>query len=118
MRRLGSGFRSSENSCMMQRTHWMNVRRQVVKNTGSTGRKLRRFFSSSNKLALRRKIKDLTYKLAGIESMKSKFDLDRASKVEDSPVSAVTTKRRLFRGRWGFSDFSSRSLEAAVEAIP
>jgi hypothetical protein len=56
-----------------------DLRRQVVKTTGSTSRKLRRFFSSSNKLAFRfkmgRKIKDLNDRLAEIESLKSLLGL-------------------------------------------
>ncbi|XP_052308237.1 putative disease resistance protein RGA3 [Populus trichocarpa] len=56
-----------------------DLRRQVVKTTGSTSRKLSRFFSSSNKLALRfkmgHKIKDLNDRLAEIESLKSLLGL-------------------------------------------
>jgi hypothetical protein len=37
--------------------------------------------------------------------------------VEDSPVLALMTKRRSFRGRWGFIGFWRWSMEAAVEAI-
>ena len=56
-----------------------DLRRQVVKTTGSCSRKLRRFFSSSNKLAFRfkmgHKIKDLKDRLAEIESLKSLLGL-------------------------------------------
>nr|TKS00001.1 putative disease resistance protein RGA3 [Populus alba] len=56
-----------------------DLRRQVVKTTGSCSRKLRRFFSSSNKLAFRfkmgHKIKDLNERLAEIESLKSLLGL-------------------------------------------
>eukprot|EP00258_Populus_trichocarpa_P039369 XP_024455388.1 putative disease resistance protein RGA3 [Populus trichocarpa] len=56
-----------------------DLRRQVVETTGSTSRKLRCFFSSSNKLALRfkmgHKIKDLNDRLAEIESLKSLLGL-------------------------------------------
>jgi len=55
------------------------LRRQVVKTTGSTSRKVRRFFSSSNKIAFRsrmgHKIKSIIERLADISSLKSDFNL-------------------------------------------
>ncbi|KAG6743322.1 hypothetical protein POTOM_054276 [Populus tomentosa] len=55
------------------------LRRQVVKTTGSTCRKVRRFFSSSNKIAFRlrmgHKIKSIIERLAEISSLKSEFNL-------------------------------------------
>ena len=55
------------------------LRRQVVKTTGSTSRKVRRFFSSSNKIAFRlrmgHKIKSIIERLAEISSLKSDFNL-------------------------------------------
>jgi len=55
------------------------LRRQVVKTTGSTSRKVRRFFSSSNKIAFRlrmgHKIKSITERLATISALKSEFNL-------------------------------------------
>ena len=55
------------------------LRRQVVKTTGSTSRKVRRFFSSSNKIAFRLrkgyKIKNIIERLAEISSLKSEFNL-------------------------------------------
>ncbi|KAG6742204.1 hypothetical protein POTOM_055494 [Populus tomentosa] len=55
------------------------LRRQVVKTTGSTCRKVRRFFSSSNKIAFRlrmgHKIKSIIERLAEISSLKSDFNL-------------------------------------------
>jgi len=55
------------------------LRRQVVKTTGSTSRKVRRFFSSSNKIAFRlrmgHKIKSIIARLAEISSLKSEFNL-------------------------------------------
>ncbi|XP_061947569.1 putative disease resistance protein RGA3 isoform X2 [Populus nigra] len=55
------------------------LRRQVVKTTGSTSRKVRRFFSSSNKIAFRlrmgHKIKSIIERLAEISALKSDFNL-------------------------------------------
>ncbi|KAG6742205.1 hypothetical protein POTOM_055495 [Populus tomentosa] len=55
------------------------LRRDVVKTTGSTSRKVRRFFSSSNKIAFRstmgHKIKSIIDRLAEISSFKSEFNL-------------------------------------------
>ena len=55
------------------------LRRQVVKTTGSTSRKVRRFFSSSNKIAFRlrmgHKIKSIIERLAEMSSLKSEFNL-------------------------------------------
>jgi hypothetical protein len=55
------------------------LRREVVKTTGSTSRKVRRFFSSSNKIAFRlrmgHKIKSIIERLAEISSLKSDFNL-------------------------------------------
>ena len=55
------------------------LRRQVVKTTGSTSRKVRRFFSSSNKIAFRlrmgHKIKSIIERLATISALKSEFNL-------------------------------------------
>nr|TKS15580.1 hypothetical protein D5086_0000032750 [Populus alba] len=55
------------------------LRRQVVKTTGSTSRKVQRFFSSSNKIAFRlkmgHKIKGIIERLAEISSLKSDFNL-------------------------------------------
>ncbi|XP_061951847.1 disease resistance protein RGA2-like [Populus nigra] len=55
------------------------LQRQVVKTKGSTSRKVRRFFSSSNKIALRlrmgHKIKSIIERLAEISSLKSDFNL-------------------------------------------
>jgi len=55
------------------------LRRQVVKTTRSTSRKVRRFFSSSNKIAFRlrmgHKIKSIIERLAEISSLKSDFNL-------------------------------------------
>nr|TKS15539.1 hypothetical protein D5086_0000032340 [Populus alba] len=52
---------------------------QVVKTTGSTSRKVQRFFSSSNKIAFRlkmgHKIKGIIERLAEISSLKSDFNL-------------------------------------------
>ena len=56
-----------------------NANKQVVKTTGSTSRKVRRFFSSSNKIAFRlrmgHKIKSIIERLAEISSLKSDFNL-------------------------------------------
>ncbi|XP_061947783.1 disease resistance protein RGA2-like [Populus nigra] len=55
------------------------LRREVVKTTGSTSRKVRRFFSSSNKIPFRlrmgHKIKSIIERLAEISSLKSDFNL-------------------------------------------
>ncbi|XP_034898981.1 putative disease resistance protein RGA3 isoform X2 [Populus alba] len=55
------------------------LRRDVVKTTGSTSRKVRRFFSSYNKIAFRstmgHKIKSIIDRLANISSLKSDFNL-------------------------------------------
>nr|TKS15581.1 hypothetical protein D5086_0000032760 [Populus alba] len=55
------------------------LRREVVKTTGSTCRKVRRFFSSSNKIAFRlrmgHQIKSIIERLAEISSLKSDFNL-------------------------------------------
>ncbi|XP_034898984.1 putative disease resistance protein RGA1 [Populus alba] len=55
------------------------LRRQVVKTTGSTSRKVRRFFSSSNMIPFRlkmgHKIKKIIERLAEISSLKSEFNL-------------------------------------------
>uniref|UniRef100_A0A3N7G6B0 Uncharacterized protein n=1 Tax=Populus trichocarpa TaxID=3694 RepID=A0A3N7G6B0_POPTR len=55
------------------------LRREVVKTTGSTSRKVRHFFSSSNKIAFRlrmgHKIKSIIERLAEISSLKSDFNL-------------------------------------------
>jgi len=55
------------------------LRREVVKTTGSTSRKVRRFFSSSNKITFRskmgHKIKKIIERLAEISALKSEFNL-------------------------------------------
>nr|TKS15540.1 hypothetical protein D5086_0000032350 [Populus alba] len=55
------------------------LRRQVVKTTGSTSRKVRRFFSSSNTIPFRlkmgHKIKKIIERLAEISSLKFEFNL-------------------------------------------
>eukprot|EP00258_Populus_trichocarpa_P032189 XP_024448208.1 disease resistance protein RGA2 [Populus trichocarpa] len=55
------------------------LRRQLVKTTGSTSRKVRRFFSSSNKIAFRlrmgHKIKSIIERLTEISSLESEFHL-------------------------------------------
>jgi len=55
------------------------LRREVVKTTGSTSRKVRRVFSSTNKIAFRlrmgHKIKSIIERLAEISSLKSEFNL-------------------------------------------
>jgi len=57
------------------------LQRQVVKTKGSTSRKVRRFFSSCNKIALRlrmgHKIKSIIERLAEISSLKSDFNLSQ-----------------------------------------
>ncbi|XP_050230603.1 putative disease resistance protein RGA4 [Mercurialis annua] len=55
------------------------LRRQVVKDTGNTTRKVKRFFSNSNSVAFRfkmaHKLKNLRQRVAGIVKLKSDFGL-------------------------------------------
>uniref|UniRef100_A0A2K2ARC9 Rx N-terminal domain-containing protein n=1 Tax=Populus trichocarpa TaxID=3694 RepID=A0A2K2ARC9_POPTR len=75
-----------------------DLRRQVVETTGSTSRKLRCFFSSSNKLALRfkmgHKIKDLNDRLAEIESLKSLLGLTEQTSDHSSSFSGLIGRDR------------------------
>ncbi|KAJ6386204.1 hypothetical protein OIU77_029219 [Salix suchowensis] len=65
------------------------LRRKVVKTTGSTSRKVRRFFSSSSMIAFRlrmgHKIKNIMERLAEISSLKSNFNLNE--RTNDEPLS-------------------------------
>uniref|UniRef100_A0A2N9FIK0 Rx N-terminal domain-containing protein n=1 Tax=Fagus sylvatica TaxID=28930 RepID=A0A2N9FIK0_FAGSY len=58
-----------------------DLRRQVVKTHGSTGKKVRRFFSSSNPLAFRFKmghrIKEIREKLEGLAKVRDDFHLEK-----------------------------------------
>nr|XP_034902814.1 putative disease resistance protein RGA3 [Populus alba] len=71
------------------------LRRQVVKTTGSTSRKVRRFFSSSNKIAFRlrmgHKIKSIIERLGEISSLESEFHLSEQA-IDCSHVSHEETE--------------------------
>jgi hypothetical protein len=71
------------------------LRRELVKTTGSTSRKVRRFFSSSNKIAFRstmgHKIKSIIERLATISALKSDFNLSEQA-IDCSHVSHEETE--------------------------
>ncbi|KAI5591239.1 hypothetical protein BDE02_04G065400 [Populus trichocarpa] len=102
-----------------------DLRRQVVKTTGSTSRKLRRFFSSSNKLALRfkmgHKIKDLNDRLAEIESLKSLLGLTEQtsdhSSVLPEEISEMKQSFESFSGLIGRDRDKECTINLLVEPL-
>jgi SpoVK/Ycf46/Vps4 family AAA+-type ATPase len=102
-----------------------DLRRQVVKTTGSTSRKLSRFFSSSNKLALRfkmgHKIKDLNDRLAEIESLKSLLGLTEQtsdhSSVLPEEISEMKQSFESFSGLIGRDRDKECTINLLVEPL-
>ncbi|XP_061947431.1 disease resistance protein RGA2-like [Populus nigra] len=76
------------------------LRRQVVKTTESTSRKVRRFFSSSNKIAFRlrmgHKIKSIIERLAEISSLESEFHLSEEAIDRSHVLQEETEMNRSF----------------------
>ncbi|KAJ6693005.1 hypothetical protein OIU79_014693 [Salix purpurea] len=89
------------------------LRRKVVKTTGSTSRKVRRFFSSSSMIAFRlrmgHKIKNIMERLAEISSLKSNFNLNERTN-DDSHV-LHEEKEILYRSFVSFSGLIGRDEE-------
>ncbi|XP_061947428.1 putative disease resistance protein RGA3 [Populus nigra] len=75
------------------------LRRKVVKTTGSTSRKVQRFFSRSNMIAFRlrmgHKIKNIIGRLARIESLKSQFNLSEQT-IDSHVLHEETVMNRSF----------------------
>ncbi|KAJ6717077.1 hypothetical protein OIU74_009571 [Salix koriyanagi] len=89
------------------------LRRKVVKTTGSTSRKVRRFFSSSSMIALRlrmgHKIKNIMERLAEISSLKSNFNLNEQT--NDGSHVLHEEKDILYRSFESFSGLIGRDEE-------
>uniref|UniRef100_A0A6N2L5Z4 Rx N-terminal domain-containing protein n=1 Tax=Salix viminalis TaxID=40686 RepID=A0A6N2L5Z4_SALVM len=89
------------------------LRRKVVKTTGSTSRKVRRFFSSSSMIAFRlrmgHKIKNIMERLAEISSLKSNFNLNEQT--NDGSHVLHEEKEILYRSFESFSGLIGRDDE-------
>ncbi|KAJ6310974.1 hypothetical protein OIU76_015656 [Salix suchowensis] len=89
------------------------LRRKVVKTTGSTSRKVRRFFSSSSMIAFRlrmgHKIKNIMERLAEISSLKSNFNLNE--RTNDGSHVLHEEKEILYRSFESFSGLIGRDEE-------
>ncbi|KAJ6346325.1 hypothetical protein OIU78_008873 [Salix suchowensis] len=89
------------------------LRRKVVKTTGSTSRKVRRFFSSSSMIAFRlrmgHKIKNIMERLAEISSLTSNFNLNK--RTNDGSHVLHEEKEILYRSFESFSGLIGRDEE-------
>jgi hypothetical protein len=95
------------------------LRRQVVKNTGSTSRKVRRLFSSSNKIAfclrMGHKIKSIIERLSEISSLKCDFNLSEQTNDYSHEETEMNRSFERFSGLVGRDEDKERIINLLVE---
>ncbi|XP_011038432.1 PREDICTED: putative disease resistance protein RGA4 [Populus euphratica] len=95
------------------------LRRQVVKSTGSTSRKVRRLFSGSNKIAFRLrmglKIKSIIERLSEISSLKCDFNLSEQTNDYSHEETEMNRSFERFSGLIGRDEDKERIINLLVE---